>query len=692
MSMLSSTKCDFYSNPNNELWPNLEAERDEVSKKRARGAEPPNAGFKKSKLKLSRTSHRFSATHLPMTIIESIAYFADYKSVEALSKVNREWMFIKTQTHPLTHIPVSLWVYMRIVHFLRHSKHHPLTWNAFEELYRIEKQINPLKRPIIFPSSHIHNLCLKNTDSFSGDLRWVKDSMPCLQTLDVSNCSDDQINDENLSQLSGLSVLSKLNLRRCGITNNGLEHLHSTAFPALTALDLNAREISDLGLQNLSGLMNLKKIKLPHNISDLGLDDLGRLPIEVIEVSRNTHLLTHFHHFTHLRKLVYRDSRITTLAFIQLQSCSDLQEFRFDGFDGFEHEITDVDLECFKFSKLQRLVLKYCRAITDAGWLSLVHSTALRELNLVGCNPSDEAMISLRRLKMLQRLGLASCQNLTDKGIKELLDPKLGLQNLQRLSLAHCVKISDKSLDVLGQITSLQELTLNYCVNVTNIGLNALKNLTLLQGLDLYNCWQITDEGVKSLEMLDALQNLDLGGCHQLTDESMQHLSLLSRLNHLYLDRTQITGRGLAFLSSIPQLRSLMLTKCRKIADEGFLSLTHLTALIKLGMYDTEISDKGLLHLRALTQLQELDVTCRKITDEGISNLDQFENLRILKISSRIHSSTLRELYRKFPIRCSQESKTSESDGLNADETQGFMKAQANSRLVIKTQYVDFED
>lgn len=88
--------------------------------------------------------------------------------------------------------------------------------------------------------------------------------------------SDQEVNDEALSQLKEISDLVWLNLRGTKITNEGLKNLAD--IKTLTRLHLEKTAISDEGLANLASLENLEYLNLyGTKVTDAGLDHLKNL-------------------------------------------------------------------------------------------------------------------------------------------------------------------------------------------------------------------------------------------------------------------------------------------------------------------------------------------------------------------------------------------------------------------------------
>merc|ERR1711872_1031765 len=80
------------------------------------------------------------------------------------------------------------------------------------------------------------------------------------------------------------------------------------------------------------------------------------------------------------------------------------------------------------------------------------------------------------KLQHLKNLKLEECKNLTDAGLKKLINSTGGY--LEMLDL-HRTKISGESLDIVeGKLQHLKNLNLGWCMNLTEKGLKKIINST----------------------------------------------------------------------------------------------------------------------------------------------------------------------------------------------------------------------
>jgi hypothetical protein len=132
------------------------------------------------------------------------------------------------------------------------------------------------------------------------------------------------------------------------------------------------------------------------------------------------------------------------------------------------------------------------KGVTDAVMEDLDGLGALTILEVYGRNSvTDAGLAHVREMPLLQFLTLQNAR-ITDAGLEQLKDLKLGL-----LSLGGN-KITDAGLVHIGAIKTLKTLWLGN-TEVTDAGLEHLKGLKELYSLGLANT-KVTDEGVKKLQ------------------------------------------------------------------------------------------------------------------------------------------------------------------------------------------------
>ena len=181
---------------------------------------------------------------------------------------------------------------------------------------------------------------------------------------------------------------------------------------------------------------------------------------------------------------------------------------------------------------------------SDAGLASLKALSEIESLFINGPKITDTALVNLRGLSQLQRLG-SGHSNVTDAGLEN--------------------------------IASLHRLCIIYisATKVTDSGLVHLRGLNQLERL--YLDADISDAGLAQLPVLPSAEDLDIGGTN-VTDAGIPHLARLPNLLYLSIRDTKITDAGLSRLGQFNQLQILNLSRT-DITDAG---VSHLQALHNL--------------------------------------------------------------------------------------------------------------
>ena len=215
--------------------------------------------------------------------------------------------------------------------------------------------------------------------------------------------------------------------------------------------------------------------------------------------------------------------------------------------------ITDEELAKLSHTQMEKLNLRDCLLITDAGVEAILSNcTQLEELNLKGVTDvTFEFLFSGERLRSLDishatikdpaveniikscsNLSVLSLtgKNLTDRGIEALSC----LRHLVRLKIVDAENISeDVLMAVLKNNPHLGHLVLQGFKNLTNRTLEALQGHSL-ELLWILDAPQLTDEGIAYLSKLP-IRFLTLEGCPLLTEKSIASLSQLN-LESAYLN------------------------------------------------------------------------------------------------------------------------------------------------------------
>lgn len=291
-------------------------------------------------------------------------------------------------------------------------------------------------------------------------------------------------------------------------------------------------------------------------------------------------------------------------------------------------DVSDTDLQYLaKLSSLQEIDLSYTTLVTDKGLLHLSSLINLKTLKLSNTNVTDKGLAHIAKLINLYKLELAHNNNVTDKGLAHIVK----LTNLKILNL-YDTKVTDKGIGYIVKLTNLQELKLGYNTEVSDRGLPQLTELSNLIILDLSDT-KVTDKGLPHIAKLKNLQELDLARNKEVTDNGLSQLIILSNLQKLNLARTKVTDSGIAHIVKLTNLRRLYLTGAN-VTEVGIKNIAKLTSLKILDLADTKLTDEHLALLTKLTSLQRLYISRnKKVTDDGLAQLINFNSLRILDLA-----------------------------------------------------------
>lgn len=185
---------------------------------------------------------------------------------------------------------------------------------------------------------------------------------------------------------------------------------------------------------------------------------------------------------------------------------------------------------------------------------------------------SDRGLLLIsRKCTSLKSICLASCPNVTDIGLSDLV---MACQTLSRISCPGCTEIA-LNISRKHHRRTLQYLDVSDCPRINDY---SIKTFLRAYGSDLQvffarKCPLITDEGVQSLvKFSPQLRDVSFSECIRVTDASCRELSKLSSsLRYVSLSKCrQVSDEGLKYLLSFkPRLRYLNIRGCPLVSDDG---------------------------------------------------------------------------------------------------------------------------
>jgi hypothetical protein len=238
--------------------------------------------------------------------------------------------------------------------------------------------------------------------------------------------------DDVLALLSRQPGLKHLYLKGSQATDDGLASLR-----ALTSLEdlyiWDSTLISDTGVENLEGLVNLRNLHLDKSkVTDVGFRHLARL--------------------TKLEHLVLEDHSFSDKGLAAVKDMKHLTWLCVGGSSRNESLISDEGLALVAdLNDLQNVNLAYSK-VTDRGLKHLAGLKKLKILDLEGCDITDEGLAHLSRLDNLELLLLRGTK-VSDAGLEHLTH----LKKLKLLTLPPSVsKESKRRFQAMMPASTLQ--------------------------------------------------------------------------------------------------------------------------------------------------------------------------------------------------------------------------------------------
>ena len=97
--------------------------------------------------------------------------------------------------------------------------------------------------------------------------------------------------------------------------------------------------------------------------------------------------------------------------------------------------------------------------------------------------------------------------------LMELSSPTTGMTALKNLNVSGC-NLSDAELKHIGNLTGLTELDISGNKNISDAGLGYLCHLKGLKNLNISHNWRISNVGLEHLRHLTGLKNLNVSLCN----------------------------------------------------------------------------------------------------------------------------------------------------------------------------------
>jgi hypothetical protein len=282
-------------------------------------------------------------------------------------------------------------------------------------------------------------------------------------------------------------------------------------------------------------------------------------------------------------------------------------------------------------SKLQRLYLSYCAAVTPHGIMALAHLPSLWMLSMCDVGATSEALVvGLAPLVNMTSIDLSSNSDLTT----ECLSAFIHMKQLSRLNLRKCTKlIIDQRFEALSHL-KIYELDLSETIP-TPAGLTALAKWKKLTSLALRGC-QMPDADFEGLSQLVHLKSIDISE----TKAGLVALTAISKLQHVLtctfkkcLNVDDKAVLALCTKKSKVRIPIQLANRVRWLTNQ-----TNFLFFLQRGYIDIiqcpRVTDNGLREIwRGCPWTLSVKISSNNnITDAGLQHLTKIKQLRFVPI------------------------------------------------------------
>lgn len=326
-----------------------------------------------------------------------------------------------------------------------------------------------------------------------------------LKKLQVFNCRE--LNDEMVSQLTGLSHLEALALTNTVITDEAVQKIVK-AFPDLIELDLSSNtNMTSSAMRVIATLSKLQRLTLIQNrFNDISARRLSKLEdLRVLDLRGNMEAgdmaLEVIGSLPKLTALKHRSTAVTDFGLEQLVKSKTLNSLLLQDF-----VITsESGKHLAKLDNLNSLEIFRCQGFGTEGVLALrgmkINRLTLRDLPNIG----DPALEVLAHLPALKRLYIHEIASVSDEGLKNLASAK----TLEVLDLWSLPKMTDATVDIIATLPNLKELSIRE-TGVSEASVEKILAMPKLQTLTFKNNGPLSDANAAKLKA-KKWTKLDLG-------------------------------------------------------------------------------------------------------------------------------------------------------------------------------------
>jgi len=327
-----------------------------------------------------------------------------------------------------------------------------------------------------------------------------------------------------------------------------------------------------------------------------------------------------------LRELrICRSAAITPKGLAHLADLSALEKLHLVELDRGRDGLTDVALDSVRgVNTLRELTLNES-GVTDAGAMHLEDMTQLTRLTLrQEGRLTDQALVSIAKLKQLNYLDLSSYVGTTDYGRMRFSDE--GVRELATLDKLEFLELTGHAFPVdVFELPQLRSLSLGG-VQIDDLAADWIAHCQEMTSLSL--CYtRVSDEGLKQIATLLKLRKFNLDS-HFITDMGIGHLTRLPHLQHIDLRASHVSDATLKHLSEIKTLARIDLSGSgnpgvsmgRNFTEAGYVRLANLPNLQTLWLNNADVR---WTELTELVQLRVLHLMMPTMSHDDVRSLQE---------------------------------------------------------------------
>jgi len=389
----------------------------------------------------------------------------------------------------------------------------------------------------------------------------------------------------------------------------------------LRTLDLSDARITSQGLEYLTEIKSLERLRLPAGLKDMDIIQIGKLTsLKVLYLDSNNYVtnngLQYLSNLKSLEHLLLQSVSMTDEGLGYLSSLPSLNHLILGG----------------RFTNDAALYLKDVSSlrILSLGIMSMGRRPNNQQLSIKEVF-NDRGMKNVSKLTQLEHFQAHWMERITDNGIAYLKD----MPSLKSVDIWHA-KVTDRAATDLAQMQTLENLDVG---GLTNEGLKNISTLQKMKHLRIksHPGFRFNDESLGYISKLKSLESLSIGG--DFSDNGMKRIAANLNLKILHISGAEkLTNKGLAELGAIKSLRNLQIKGVRQLSTSGLSSLNNLNNLKDLIIHNlhrdrSKIDISGLLNLEGLTIALSYKVSGRSKVYETFRNEDLLclANLKRLK-------------------------------------------------------------